>query len=105
MQKKREREGAIFKNSKLTPEQRTKWLSIAKKEYMSSEESGEDDCMVVHPLPWRSEYVNKMFNKIDLFVTNKKSSQAKRQMRQRKFGAISERGQPGDAPDWAVRVR
>ena len=103
MQKKRER-GAIFKNSKLTPEQRTKWLSIAKKEYMSSEESREDDCMVVHPLPCRSDYVNKMFNKID-FITNKQSSQAKRQMRQRKLGAISERAQPGDAPDWAVRVQ
>ena len=73
---------------------------------MSSEESGEDDCMVVHPLPWRSEYVNKMFNKIDLFIANKKSSQAKRQMKQRKLGAISERARPaGDAPDWAVRVQ
>ena len=52
------------------------------------------------------KYVNKMFNKIDLFIANKKSSQAKRQMKQRKLGAISERARPaGDAPDWAVRVQ
>ena len=53
LQKKREREGAILKNSKLIAEQLPKWLSVAKKEYISSEESGDDDYMVVHPLPWR----------------------------------------------------
>ena len=72
---------------------------------MSSEESGDDDCMVVHPLPWRSEYVKKMFLKIDTYVMNKKSSQAKRQMKHRKVGAISDRAQPGDAPDWAIRAQ
>ena len=72
---------------------------------MSSEECGEDDCMVVHPLPWRSEYVKKMFTKIDLYITNRKSLQAKCQMKQRKVGAVSDRAQPGDAPDWAIRAQ
>jgi len=102
LQKKREREGAILKNSKLTPEQRTKWLSVTKREYMSSEESGDDDLIVVHPLKWRSEYVSKMFSKIDAYIINKKSSQAKRQMKQRRHGGPSTRPQPQDAPEWAI---
>ena len=30
---------------------------------MSSEESGDDDSITVHPLPWCSGYVSKMFGK------------------------------------------
>ena len=101
---KKEREAAILKNSKLTPDQRTKWLQVAKKEYMSSEESGDDDSITVHPLPWRSGYVSKMFGKIDTFVNSKKSSQARRQMKERKVGTPSSRPPPptGCAPEWAI---
>ena len=49
-QKKKERECAISKNSKLTPDQRTKWLNVMKNSYMSSEESGDDDSMIIHPI-------------------------------------------------------
>ena len=35
--------------------------------YMSSEESGEEDSMVVHCLPWRSTCVNLMFDRIDKY--------------------------------------
>lgn len=79
-----------------------KWLRVAKREYMSSEESGDDDFIIQHPLPWRSQYVNKMFTKIDTYVINRKSSQAKRQMKLRKLGMPSTRSPPVDAPDWAV---
>ena len=72
-----------------------------KNEYMSSEESGEDDSIVLHPLPWRSEYINKMFEKIDAFCNSKKSSQAKRQMKNRFIGTPSCRAPPNCAPDWA----
>lgn len=103
LQKKKEREAAILKNSKLTPDQRTKWLTVTKKEYMSSEESGEDDTITVHPIPWQSDYVSKMFNKIDSFIVRKKSCQARRQMKERKIGTPSNRTPPGsDAPEWAI---
>ena len=69
---------------------------------MSSEESGDDDFIVVHQLPWRSNYVSKMFSKVDAYVINRKSSQAKRQMKIRKVGGTSTRTQPLDAPDWAI---
>ena len=91
-----------MKNSKFTAEQRTKWLSVTKREYMSSEESGDDDFIVVHRLPWRSDYVGKMFSKIDGYIISKKSSQAKRQMKLRRLGTPSTRPQPRDAPDWAI---
>ena len=105
-QKRKEREAAILRNSKLTPDQHTKWLAVVKKEYMSSEESGDEDSITVHPIPWRSDYVSKMFSKIDMFVNTKKSCQARRQMKQRKIGSPSSRPPPpGDsAPEWAINI-
>ncbi|CAI8017551.1 hypothetical protein GBAR_LOCUS10650 [Geodia barretti] len=101
--KKREREGAVLKNSKFTEEQRKKWLGVMKRDYMSSEESGDDDFIVLHRLPWRSDYVTKMFSKIDAYVISKKSSQAKRQMKLRRLGVPSTRPKPQNAPDWTVK--
>ena len=57
LQKKRER-GAVLKNSSFTEEQRKKWLGVMKRDYMSSEESGDDDFIVLHSLPWHSDYVS-----------------------------------------------
>jgi hypothetical protein len=104
LQKKKEREAAVMMNSKLTEEKRTKWLSVIKNEFMSSEESDEDDAMVVHPLPWRSEYVNLMFKKIDEYCFAKKSPQARRQTKQRIIGSPSRRVAPGTTePVWAFK--
>ena len=70
---------------------------------MSSEES-EDDSIIVHPIPWRSAYVSRMFAKIDAYTINKKSSQAKRQMKSRVVGRPSTRPRltSPDVPDWAL---
>ena len=76
---------------------------MVKKEYMSSEESGDEDYITVHPLPWRSEYVSRIFNKIDAHIMSKKSCQARRQMKERKVGSSSTRPPPNSgAPDWAL---
>ena len=91
VQKRKEREAAILKNSKLTEDQRKKWLTVITNDYMSSEESGEDNSIIVHPLPWRSEYVSSMFKRIDAYCEKKKSPQAKRQMKQRIQGRVSRR--------------
>ena len=90
-----------MKNSKLTEDQRSKWLSVTNKEFMSSEES-ENDFITVHPLPWRSDYVSSMFSKIDSYILNQKSAQAKRQMKSRKNGSPSIRSPPSGAPEWAL---
>lgn len=55
LQKRKEREATILKNSKLNEDQKKKWTTVITNDFMSSEESGEDDTIVVHPLPWRSE--------------------------------------------------
>ena len=56
----------------------------------------------LHPLPWRSQYVSKMFLRIDAYSLNKKSSQAKRQTKIRQVGSPSTRSPPTGAPDWAI---
>ena len=71
-----------------------------KREYMPSEESGDDDFIILHQLPWRSDCVTKM---IDAYVISKKSSQAEWQMKHGRLGAPSTRPKPQDAPDWAVK--
>lgn len=44
MQKRKERESAIFKSTKLTKEQKQKWMKVMSNEYMLSEESDNDNC-------------------------------------------------------------
>ena len=103
MQKRKEREAAILKNTRLTEDQRKKWLGVVRNEYMSLEESGTDDTITIHRPQWRSEYVNKMFDRIDAYCTDGKSPQARRQMKKRAIGSHSSRSQPSDAPEWAIR--
>lgn len=70
---------------------------------MSSEESNEDDTVTVHPLTWRSASINRMFEKMASHVTQKKSPQARRQMKQRVTGTPSTRPKPtADYPRWAL---
>ena len=89
-------------NSKLTEKQRTKWLAVVKNELMSSEESDDDDVIVVHPLPWRSEYVDKMFKKIDEYCFSNKSPQGKRQTK-RITGSPSRPTPACMEPVWAFK--
>lgn len=92
-----------MKNGKLTEDQRKKWLGVITNEFMSSEES-EDETIIVRPLPWRSEYVNEMFRRLDLHSNSKKSPQAKRQMKERISGSPSSRPSPnGEVGPWALR--
>ena len=82
-------------NSKLTEEQRTKWLAIVKNELMSSD---EDDAV------WRSEYVDKMFQKFDEYCFSNKSPQGKRQTKQRVTGSPSSCPTPACMePIWAFK--
>lgn len=95
-----------MKNRNFTEDQRKKWLTVITNDYMSSEES-EDEKIVVHSIPWRSSYVDRMFKKIDEFCTDKKSPQARRQMKDRIVGTTSSRCLPSsdiiDVPEWALR--
>ena len=62
---------------------------------ISSDDSGSnDDTNVVRPIPWRSKYVNTMFERIDRYNAAKKFSQACRQMKSRVTGVPSSRTIP-----------
>ena len=74
--------------------QKAKWLKVMGNVYMSSEESGGEDTIIVHPLPWRTEYVNQMFQRIDAYCSSRKSPQARRQTKKRSMGSSSTRPKP-----------
>lgn len=90
-----------MKNGRFTEEQK-KWLAVISNDFMSSEES-EEETIVVHPLPWRSDYMNQMFKRVDEYVNSKKSPQARRQMKERVVGSPSPRPCVDEAPRWAIR--
>ena len=72
---------------------------------MSSEESGEEDTIIIHALPWRSKIVNDTFARIDSYNNSKKSPQARRQMKERVGDSPSERPVPDeDSLKWAVQA-
>ena len=105
----KERTSVSFrKSAKLTEEQKAKWLKVITNDFMSSEESNsDDDSVVVHPLKWRSETVNRMFDKMSRHMNEKKTSQAKRQMKPRTIGEPSKRQAPytsDDYPKWAFQT-
>ena len=91
----------IQKSKKLSPEQKEKWLQVISNDFMSSEESQEDD-LVIHSIPWRSKLVDSMFQKIDQKIAVNRSSRSKRQKKTRKLGQSSSHPCPDTAPEWAV---
>ena len=93
---------AVQKNKNLTEEQGSKWLKVMNIDFMLSEES-EGESLVVHPIPWRSQYVGRMFNKIDQYSKSRKSSQSQRQTKTRMNGSKTTRPFPsGTIPEWAI---
>ena len=64
--------------------------------FMSSEESESEDVIEVHPLPWRSDRVTTFFHALDEKAREKKSPQARRQMKARREGSSSSRPKPAN---------
>ena len=85
---------------------RLKWKKILVTEFMSSDESGEEDeraVFIVKKLPWRSERVSSFFQRLDTARTSRKTEQASRQTKPRVYkDLISSRPAPRGFPTWAV---
>ena len=65
-------------------------------EFMSSEESDSDNVIEVQPIPWRSDRVTSFLHALDRKANEKRSPQAKRQMKERRLGSSSSsRVRPG----------
>ena len=83
-----------------------KWKKILVTEFMSSDESGEEDgqaVFLVKKLPWRSERVSKFFEQLDTARMTRKTEQANRHMKPRIHkDLLSSRPAPHDFPSWAV---
>ena len=106
LQKIQERKAALEKMTFTDSEELEKWRLVVKAEFMSSDESAtdeDDEVIVVKQLPWRSVHVGQMFRHLDDKGLKEKSPQARRQMKRRVKGHISNCPRPiGDIPSWAV---
>ena len=109
LQKLQERQ-TIFKKRTYKKEDKEKWHKILVPEMISSEESDDDAdgngvaVNVVKKLPWRSDVVREFFYDLDEQYTSGKSSQAKRQTKQRITSIIpSTRPVPEGFPSWATK--
>ena len=85
---------------------RLKWKKILVTEFMSSDESGEEDecaVFIVKKLPWRSKRVSTFFQRLDTARASRKTEQASRQTKPRVYkDLISSRPAPHGFPSWAV---
>ena len=82
-----------------------KWQKILTTEMMSSEESVSDEgeeVLKVKKLSWRKPIVEDMLKKLDSTLYSSKSPQARRQMKRRVLGEVSNREIVEDAPKWAI---
>ena len=70
---------------------------------ISSEESGDDDTLVIKPLRWRSDLVNTFFANLDKQNMEEKSPQARRQLKSRLSGTPSSRPAHEPLPQWALK--
>ena len=90
----------------MSPKEKEKWKKVLVAEAMSSEESDDEneEVITVKPLPWRAEKVSSFFHRLDNKMKQSKSTQAKRQRKQRIEGSnYSLRLRPvgTSIPEWA----
>ena len=80
----------MAKGNYKSEDEKEKWMSVIKLEIMSSDESGEDDeIIMVHPLPWLSAEVVAFKQQLDEQLNKEKRPQAHHQMKPRVVGAPS----------------
>ena len=104
-QKLTERTAALKKMNFSKKSDADVWMKIMCLEMMSSDDSDmdeDDEVYRVRALPWRKEAVKRMFNTLDNEALKIKTQQAKRQMKRRTEGTLSERPRPMGMPTWAV---
>ena len=88
--------------------QRDALLKIMSKDFMSSEESGEEildgerkSVIQVRPLPWRASCLQRILKQLDRKMDRRKSKQSRQQTLPRVVGSVSTRSRPfGFADDF-----
>ena len=98
----------MLKTSTLPDAQREAIMKLMIRDFMSSEESGEEmvdgerrAVIKVKPQPWRASRVDRMFKQLDSKGEKRKSKQSKQQTLPRVVGCRSSQPQPiGFPPDF-----
>ena len=105
LQKLQDRRSVFKKRTGYSEKNIEKWNKVFVCDLMSSEESGEDEMIIVRPLPWRNPRVDELFVSLDDQLRKEQSAQAKRQMKKRTIGLMSSRSKPvaGSVPSWALK--
>ena len=89
----------------MSQKEKEKWGKVLVPEMMSSEESDieNDGVITVKPIRWRTERVRTFLHRLDSKVNTAKSTQSKRQRKQRiESSEYSNRVKPATLPDWAI---
>lgn len=109
LQKLESRKAMLLKTAALKDAQRDLWKKVVIKEFMSSEESGEEEIgngekrqvLQIKPLRWRAPKVDRFFKQLDNKACKVKSKQSKQQTLPRVIGGRSTRPKPvGFAEDF-----
>lgn len=83
------------------------WNEVMKIDIVSSEESdgSDEEVLIVHPLPWRSEKVDRMFKRLDNKLESEKTAQCKCQSKRRVLSTTpSGRAKPEEGfPRWVFK--
>lgn len=91
------------KITNLDASEKQRWRDIIELEIMSSDDSGDEDTIVSHSLPWLSAHVVTLKRKLDLEILKTKSPHARRQMKARMEGTASTQERPDTLPAWVLR--
>ena len=101
LQKLESRNAILLKTNSLTDAQKDLWKKVVVKEFMSSEESGEEEIagekrqvINIKPLCWRAPKVNRFFKQLDRKAGRVRSRQSKQQTLPRVAGRRSTRPKP-----------
>lgn len=87
MVKLESRNAVLLKTNSLTDAQKDLWKKVVIKEFMSSEESGEEEIangekrqvLKIKPMHWRAAKVDRFFKQLDHKASKVKSRQSKQQ--------------------------
>jgi len=77
-----------------SPEEKQKWAEVMDLNYMSSEETDDENNIKVHPLLWLAPGVQKFKKKIDDHNFRQLSAQSRRQLKKRFVASPSKRARP-----------
>ena len=93
-----------FEQLKVEDKKRKKWNEVLDLQYMSSEESEDDNVLKVKPIPWLSSKVKQFKKTLDEEKEKNLNAQSKRQRKRKVTEETSERIRPdGSRSRWIFK--